>query len=451
MRGAAPLPHLGLRATRGVPLPVTGRIRRIKTVLALLLVGVFALTPWLRWDRGPGLPGQAVIFDIGGRRLFVFDLELWPQELPLVVLALVGAAAALFCATALNGRVWCGFACPQTVWTDAFFAIERWLGRRAAALRHPIFLSIGLATGIAFAGWFTDIVALPGALLTGEAEAAADGAVFLVAGLTWLLGGVVREKVCLAMCPWPRFQAALLDNDSRVVTYHAARGEPRGRARIPLSATPGDGGRGDCIDCGRCVAVCPTLVDIRDGLQMGCIGCGLCIDACDAVMDSQDRPRGLIRFDRDPPSATTTVPPLRWKRAKPLLFGGVALACGALLLAGVVTRPGLVAALETARGQGFVRLSDGSIRNDFLLSAAHRIPGLGGLSAEMEGTPGAVLRVSDGDLNFAPDRRIEQRLLLTFPPDAAPRGRQPVTLVLRDAAGGAELARIPSFAMGPAR
>lgn len=451
MAAPAASPHLGLRATRGVPLPVTGRIRRIKTALALLLVGVFALTPWLRWDRGAGLPGQAVIFDIGGRRLFIFDLELWPQELPLVVLALVGAAAALFCATALNGRVWCGFACPQTVWTDAFFAIERRLGRQGAALRHPVFMAIGIATGIAFTGWFTDIVALPGTLLTGEAEAAAYGAVFLVAGLTWLLGGVVREKVCLAMCPWPRFQAALLDADSRVVTYHAARGEPRGRARIPLSTMPGDGGRGDCIDCGRCVAVCPTLVDIRDGLQMGCIGCGLCIDACDAVMDHQHRPRGLIRFDRDPPSATATVPGLQWRRAKPLLFGGVALACLVLLLAGIATRPGLVAALETARGQGFVRLSDGSIRNDFVLSAAHRIPGLQALHAEMEGAAGAVLRTADGDLVFAADRRIEQRLLLTFPADAAPRGRQAASLVLRDAAGGAELARIPTFAMGPAR
>lgn len=451
MPRAAPSPHLGLRTTRGVPLPVTGRIRRIKTALALLLVGLFALTPWLRWDRGPGLPGQAVIFDIGGRRLFAFDLELWPQELPLAVLALVGAAAALFCATALNGRVWCGFACPQTVWTDAFFAIERWLGRQAAALRHPLFLAIGLATGIAFTGWFTDITQLPGALLTGAAEPAAYGAVLLIAGFTWLLGGVVREKVCLAMCPWPRFQSALLDPDSRVVTYDMARGEPRGRARIPLSTMPGDGGRGDCIDCGRCVAVCPTLVDIRDGLQMGCIGCGLCIDACDAVMDHQNRPRGLIRFDRDPPSATAQVPPLRWGRAKPLLFGSVAIICFALLLAGVATRPGLVAALETARGQGFVRLSDGSIRNDYLLSAAHRIPGLHAISAEMEGARGAVLRVADGDLTFAPDRRVEQRLLLTFPADMAPQGRQPTTLVLRDASGGAELARIPTFAMGPAR
>jgi cytochrome c oxidase accessory protein FixG len=443
-------PHLARRAARSAPRPVAGRYRRTKTVLAVAMLGFFVLVPWLRWDRGPDLPDQAVLFDIGARRLFLFGIELWPQDLPLVVLLLVGGAAALFGATAVNGRVWCGFACPQTVWTDLFFAIERRLGRLAPALRHPVFILVGVVTGIAFAGWFTDAPALPAALLTGRADAAAYVTVLVLTLTTWLLGGVVREKVCLNMCPWPRFQAALLDPATRLVAYDDARGEPRGRARLPLRAdlggAGGDGARGDCIDCGRCVAVCPTLVDIRDGLQMGCIGCGLCADACDAVMAKIDRPRGLVRFAADDPAPAIL-------RPKPLIYGAVVLACAGIFLWMLLDRTLMTVTVEQARGRPFVQLSDGSVRNDMLVSLASRRPGLAAVRLSLAEHPEAHLAIAAGAppvLEFAADHRAEERLFITFAPGHAPRGNQPATLVIQDAASGAALERVPIHLNGPA-
>ncbi|QFR33461.1 cytochrome c oxidase accessory protein CcoG [Ancylobacter sp. TS-1] len=467
-----------------IPHAVRGRFRSIKTVLAGLMLGFFFLAPWLRWERGPALPGQAILFDLPGRRLFVFGLEFWPQDLPIAVGLMIAGALALFFATTLAGRVWCGFACPQTVWSDLFFAADRLIARLVGKgalerrLRTAAWISIALATGVGFTAFFIDAPSLPGLLLSGRAPAIAYATVLVLTGTTWLLAAYARERVCLHMCPWPRFQAALLDRQSFVVTYQDWRGEPRGRKRDMLRPDLANPGRtpglialvadatafsapvrGDCIDCTRCVTVCPTGVDIRKGLQMGCIGCGLCIDACNEVMARLERPAGLIRFDVESAQAAPGFAPPRldWLRPKALAFGLAALLAFGLSGYGMATLADVTAHADPQRNPPFVRLSDGSVRNDYALRLAHRRAELARVVIHAEGLDGAQLRLGTLDrpptgaltVTVGAGRSLDERLLVLLPRDAAPHGRRDFTLVLTDPASGEELARVPSYFWGP--
>jgi polyferredoxin len=475
-----------------IPHAVRGRFRRIKTGLTWGMLGFFFLVPWLRWDRGPDLPGQAVLFDLPGRRLFVFGLEFWPQDLPIAVGLMIAGALALFYATTLAGRVWCGFACPQTVWSDLFFTVDRLIvrlvgkGTRERHLRTLAWLLIALATGLGFTSYFIDAPALPGLLFGGQAPAMAYATVLLLTATTWLLAAHARERVCLHMCPWPRFQAALLDRESLVVTYQAGRGEPRGRKRDALRpelAKPEESApsllalardasaftvpppsaplRGDCIDCTRCVTACPTGVDIRNGLQMGCIGCGLCIDACDEVMAKLERPAGLICFDVEtaPGDSRQSAPRIGWLRPKALAFGLAALLAFGLSAYGMATLPDVTAHAEPQRNPPFVQLSDGSVRNDLALRLAHRRPGLSAVTLHVEGLDSAQLRLGTLDqppgtrldIAIGAGRSLDERLLITLPRANAPKGRRDFDLVLADGATGEELARLPSYFWGPER
>ncbi|MEO1017070.1 MAG: cytochrome c oxidase accessory protein CcoG, partial [Pseudomonadota bacterium] len=295
------------------PMAVKGRVRTIKTAALIVLLAIYYIAPWIRWDRGPGVPDQALLADFVGQRFYFFWIEIWPQEIYYITGLLVLGAFGLFMATALFGRIWCGYTCPQTVWTDLFMFVERWIegdrnarmrldkepwSRRKLTLRvakHSVWLVIALATGGAWIMYFNDAPTLVREFFTGQAGLAVYFFVFLFTGTTYVLAGMAREQVCTYMCPWPRFQSALLDEHSLVVTYQDWRGEPRGKHR------KGDDwdDRGDCIDCKKCVAVCPTGIDIRDGLQLECIGCGLCVDACNDVMGRIGRPPELITFDSE--------------------------------------------------------------------------------------------------------------------------------------------------------
>lgn len=294
------------------PKRVQGEFRRFKWIVMLITLGIYYLTPWLRWDRGPYAPDQAVLIDLANRRFYFFFVEIWPQEFYYVAGLLIMAGLGLFLVTSVAGRAWCGYTCPQTVWVDLYLVVERAIeGDRNARMKldkgpwtfdkiwkrvakHSIWIVIGVLTGGAWIFYFADAPKLLTDFVTGQAAPVAYFTVAILTATTYIFGGLMREQVCTYMCPWPRIQAAMLDENSLTVTYNDWRGEPR--SRHSKKAIAAGETVGDCVDCNACVAACPMGIDIRDGQQLECITCALCIDACNSVMDKIDKPRGLISY-----------------------------------------------------------------------------------------------------------------------------------------------------------
>jgi cytochrome c oxidase accessory protein FixG len=291
------------------PRSVSGLFARWRFILVFATQLLFYGLPWLSWnDR------QAVLFDLVQRKFYIFGLVLWPQDVIYLTLLLILSALALFLFTAVAGRLFCGYACPQTVYTEIFMWIERKVeGDRFARIRldgeewpwnlkkwrlkltkHFLWLLIAFWTGFTFIGYFTPIETLGSGILHLSLGPWQTFWLCFYAFATWGNAGFMREQVCKYMCPYARFQSVMVDKDTFLVTYDKVRGEPRGSRS--KSADHGSLGWGDCVDCSICVQVCPTGIDIRDGLQYMCIGCGACIDACDQVMEKIDYPKGLIRY-----------------------------------------------------------------------------------------------------------------------------------------------------------
>ncbi|MCA3254366.1 MAG: cytochrome c oxidase accessory protein CcoG, partial [Alphaproteobacteria bacterium] len=307
-------PRIRLFAARKkvYPSAVSGGFRRFKWAMLIVTLGIYYILPWLRWDRGPFAPDQLALLDLAHRRFYLGPIEIWPHEFYYVGGMLMMAGVGLFLVTSTVGRAWCGYACPQTVWTDLFMWTERliegdrnarmkadagpWtagkITRRAAV--HLSWLLIAMATGGAWVFYFADAPTLARELFTGEAPRVAYASVGVLTATTYVFAGWMREQVCVYMCPWPRIQSAMLDENSLIVTYKAWRGEPRGKG--VKKAELADLKLGDCVDCYQCVAVCPTGIDIRNGPQLECITCALCIDACNNVMEKLGRPAGLIDY-----------------------------------------------------------------------------------------------------------------------------------------------------------
>jgi cytochrome c oxidase accessory protein FixG len=374
------------------PKAVSGRYRQIKWAALVGLLAIYYLTPWLRWDRGPGVPDQAVLVDLESQRAYFFFIEIWPQEVYYLTGLLIMAALGLFLATSLFGRIWCGYACPQTVWTDLFMWVERLIeGDRSARIRldksplsadkvakrgakHAAWLVIAMLTGGAWVMYFQDAPTLVGEFFTGQSGTAIYFFVGLLTATTYLLAGWAREQVCTYMCPWPRIQSALLDEESLVVTYRDWRGETRG----PVRKSQGWDGRGDCIDCKQCVAVCPMGIDIRDGIQLECIGCGLCIDACDEIMDKVDRSRGLIAFDTERAmkakraDKAAPAPRLCLVRPRTILYVVVLAVVAGIMLVGLSGRSAEELTVLHDRTPLFVTLSDGGIRNGYQIKVLNK-------------------------------------------------------------------------------
>ena len=457
------------------PRRVSGRFRNIKWAALVLLLGIYYLLPWIRWDRGPAAPDQAILVDMAGRRLYFFWIEIWPQEIYFLTGVLVLAAFGLFLATALFGRVWCGFACPQTVWTDLFLWVERLIeGDRLARIRldrqlltvgkairktikHAAWLFIALATGGAWVMYFNDAPTVVRGFFTGAAGPVVYGFVGLFTATTYLLAGWAREQVCTTMCPWPRIQGALLDQDSLAVTYRAWRGEPRGPHKKGASWA----GRGDCIDCEQCVVVCPTGVDIRDGLQLGCIGCGLCIDACNDVMAKVDRPPFLIAWDsaRNQELLAAGQPAnYRLLRPRTLIYAVLVAVVGLAILAGLGLRSSTDINVLHDRNPLFVTLSDGSIRNGYtikILNRQHearlyRLSLAGGLPATYRVVGGEPETSDPVELRAMPDRVSTFQVYVTLPRSAVDRASRAIDFEATDPVAGTT-ARHTSVFRGPER
>jgi cytochrome c oxidase accessory protein FixG len=326
--------------------------------------------------------------DIANRRFYMFGIEIWPHEFYYVAGLLIMAGIGLFLVTSAVGRAWCGYACPQTVWTDLFQHVDRLVdGDRNARMRleaapwtwgkvvrrgvkWAIYLAIAFATGGAWILYFADAPTLFADFFALDAAPVAYATVAVLTLTTFTLGGFMREQVCIYMCPWPRIQSAMMDEKSLTVTYKDWRGEPRGSVK-KAQKKPGE--FGDCVDCLQCVAVCPTGIDIREGPQIGCITCALCIDACDKVMADIGRPRGLIDYatleDCAAEAAGKTPKPV-WKtllHPRTLIYLGVWSAIGLALLFALGTRSHTDLTVSPDRNPPFMLMSDGSIRNSYTL------------------------------------------------------------------------------------
>lgn len=457
------------------PKRARGTFRRLKWWIMLITLGIYYITPWLRWERGGAAPDQAVLIDIADRRFYFFFIEIWPQELYYITGLLVMAALGLFCVTSVIGRAWCGYTCPQTVWVDLFIAVERIvLGDRAARIRfdkspmgaakvaklstlYAIWLAISVATGGAWVFYFADAPTLLEELVTGYAPAEAYITIGILTFTTFTLGGFMREQVCTYMCPWPRIQATMMDEESLTVAYKPDRGEPRAAYRKGDSFD----GRGDCIDCNACVVVCPQGIDIRDGQQLECITCALCIDACDDVMSKISRPRGLVDYDsvanlnRRVEHRKTSI---KFFRPRTLAYLGAWSAIGCLMLFALFTRSDLDVNVLHNRNPLFTQLKDGSIRNVYTLKVLNKAHQDRTVTVVPEGLPGASLEIvgrgrpeETGSLPTVavkPDRVEAMRILVTVPQGAVKAEKQDLEFVVADIATG-QIVRKESFFRGP--
>jgi cytochrome c oxidase accessory protein FixG len=429
------------------PQSVSGTYRNIKWALMGFCLAVYYILPFVRWDRGPNAPNQAVLIDFPSRRFYFFFIELWPQEVYYFTGLLIIAAMSLFLMNAVGGRIWCGYLCPQTVWTDLFYAVERLIEgdrrerimkaggkltpRRVGeiAAKHSIWLFIAWWTGGAWVLYFADAPTLVKQLATFQAPLMAYASIAILTFTTYTLAGHMREQVCVYMCPWPRIQAALTDEWALNVTYRRDRGEPRTSIKKAEELRAHGLKAGDCIDCYQCVAVCPTGIDIRDGAQLACIMCGLCIDACDTVMKKVDRPTRLIAYDTDiniTRRAEGEAPIYRIVRPRTVIYAAIIASAGAVMLYALLTRSYLDISVRHDRNPLFVTLSDGSIRNAYGVHLLNKRPDISPVELEVQGLPEAEIHVVGLDaaipgnplISIGPDQGREIRVLVTIPPTA---------------------------------
>jgi cytochrome c oxidase accessory protein FixG len=457
------------------PKRVYGNFRSFKWAMMVFTLGIYYITPWLRWDRGAGAPDQAVLIDIPGRRFYFFFIEIWPQEIYYVTGLLVMAAVGLFFTTSLAGRAWCGYSCPQTVWTDLFLVVERFVeGDRNARLkldRSPmspkklfkrlskfsIWLLIAIGTGGAWVFYFADAPTLAAQLIDFNAPSTAYITIAVLASMTFLLGGFAREQVCTYMCPWPRIMSAMMDEESLVVTYRDYRGEPRGDHK--KGAAWGD--TSHCVNCNQCVAACPQGIDIRDGQQLECITCALCIDACDGVMEKVGLPKGLIAYDSYSAHqlrAQGKPAKLRPVRPRTILYFCAWALVGVLMLFVLLSRSDLDINVLRDRNPIFVTLSDGSIRNGYtfkILNKANEersfILTLSGLAgAQMSRIGGAEESKNQSDLSFTvePDKVRSFRIFVSLPKHSVSEEASDIVFTLLDTDKGAQ-ATYKSVFRGP--
>ncbi|GIL01438.1 MAG: cytochrome c oxidase accessory protein CcoG [Alphaproteobacteria bacterium] len=468
------------------PKRAEGTFRRLKWLVMFVTLGIYYAAPWLRWDRGPYAPDQAILVDLYHRRFYFFFIEIWPQEFYYVAGLLVMAGVGLFLVTSSVGRAWCGYTCPQTVWVDLFLWVERfvegdrnarikldaapWSAAKVArrTVKHATWLAISVATGGAWIFYFADAPTLARDVVSGTAPGIAYMTIAVLTSTTYVLGGFMREQVCIYMCPWPRIQAAMLDENSLTVTYNDWRGEPRSRHAKKMAAE----GRpiGDCVDCNACVVVCPMGIDIRDGQQLECITCALCIDACDGIMDKLGRERGLISYATladynrnmaiaapagtiDPTIArdgegrlNSSFRKTTWRsilRYRTGLYFAVWALIGLVMLYALMHRSRLDINVLRDRNPVFVQLSDGSIRNGFTVKILNMMPEPRTIGISLDGLPAAQMTLADssqGPSNLLffeaePDKLKVVKVFVRADPDILGNGSHDFSFVAQDMTG----------------
>lgn len=482
------------------PKRAKGKFRSFKWLMMFVTLGIYYLTPWIRWDRGEFAPDQAVLIDLAHRRFYFFFIEIWPQEFFYVAGMLVMAGVALFLVTSTVGRAWCGYSCPQTIWVDLFLVVERFFeGERNARIKldaaplsaskifkrsakHFVWLLIAISTGGAWVFYFADAPQLAIDLFTGNAAYVAYATVGILAGTTYIFGGLMREQVCTYMCPWPRIQAAMLDENSLTVTYNDWRGEPRSRhaKKMKKAGTP----VGDCVDCNACVAVCPMGIDIRDGQQLECITCALCIDACDGVMSKLGVDKGLIAYTTlasynqnlsfasggasigvsttsDQSLVTQLdIDPLKvrdkdgnlfskfilvnWRtimRPRTWAYIGVYSAIGFAMLIALFLRDRLDVNVLHDRNPIFVVLSDGSIRNGYEIKILNMLPQPRTFKLRIDGLPGASMKFAGAEetvglsttLDVKPDQLLSVKVYIQVPKNLLKSSNTPFKILVDEA------------------
>ncbi len=404
------------------PREMSGRYASLSRIATIVLLGLFYVVPWLMWEGR-----QAVLFDLPARKFHLLGLTLWPQDFPFLALLLIIAAISLFFFTALLGRVWCGFACPQTVWTEAFIWIEQWTeGTRSQRMKLDkapmswnkfrrkfskqfLWITFSLWTGYTFVGYFTPIREFGVELVSFQVGGWALFWTLFYGFATYGNAGYMREQVCKYMCPYARFQSAMFDHDTLIISYDVARGEKRGGRKRGIDYKAE--GLGDCIDCTLCVQVCPTGIDIRDGLQYECIACGACVDACNSIMDKMEYPRGLVRY--------TTEHALEGKetrviRPRTIVYATLLTIITSALVTSMVTRTPVILDVIRDRNALYRELPSDLIENTYtikLINQANRpreftLTAVGLPNLALDGVPETILVEGGGVLSLPIRARV---------------------------------------------
>ncbi len=428
------------------PRDIQGYFKNLRWLTIWITQMVFYGTPWLIWNNR-----QAVLLDISTHRFYIFGLVLYPQDLIYLVVLLIIAALALFLFTAVAGRLWCGFSCPQSVYTEIFLWMERKIeGDRAARMRldsmqfgirkfykkflkHAAWISFSVFTGFTFLGYFSPIRDLVDNILQYRLSPWETFWIFFYGFATYGNAGFLREQICKYMCPYARFQSAMFDNDTLIVTYDKERGEPRsGRSR---KVDAKESGLGDCIDCSFCVQVCPTGIDIRNGLQYECISCGLCVDACNSIMDKMEYPRGLIRF------STNNGVEQHWSqkqiirkilRPRVLIYSGVLLTICVAFVVSLAMRVPFKVDVIRDRGVMSRLVAGGKVENVYRLQITNASEHAETYRISVDGIKGITLN-SEGIFSVNPAESRSVAVSLQIPDGSIKSGSHPVVFEIEAA------------------